>query len=344
MSDFTVAIAPWKENAAFVYSVTYDEATIDVLTNVYPIHQEYDMPGHVCAVSGYLGTERLYRGTSMREIFHMSAEQLHFLIARGWTVSSHSHSHPPTGQEGIDLDMEVQVSKWELEKATGSPVRLFTYWNDLALFDRILPHAKAAGYLGALSIGYPFNTPDFDRWNIARGTLGRDLEGWLEEPLVSLYSHSRDAFPGKLTREKTAGRWLVDITHIVAHRLPRACPESLWNRCSTPDILESRLQEVRALWGDRLWAAVPEAVLDYALMRRAARLAVQRVSPECFTCTVSLDPVPEAVSRRELTFRADIPWQRAEINRGKVSAFMQEGLLTWTAEARDGTQFAVRAA
>jgi len=229
-------IAPWKGDAQFVYSMTYDEATIDALVNAYPIHQEQGVPGHVCAVSGYLGTQRPERGTSMREVFHMSAEQLRFLVARGWTVSSHSHSHPSTNQVGIDLDLEVRVSKHELEKALGSPVRLVTYWNDLALVDQILPRAKEAGYLGILSIGYPFNEPDFDVWGIARATIGRDLEGWFQEPLQSLYHHTRDALPGHLTREQTRGKWLVDLTHIVADRLPKACPESLWNRCSTPGI------------------------------------------------------------------------------------------------------------
>jgi peptidoglycan/xylan/chitin deacetylase (PgdA/CDA1 family) len=337
-----VEVAPWKHDAPFVYSITYDEATLDVLVNVYPLHQEYGIPGHVCAVSGYLGSERLRRGTSMRDVFHLSAVQLRFLMARGWTVSSHSHSHPPTNQEGLDLDLEVRVSREELEAALGAPVRLFTHWNDLRLRERILPLARQAGYLGALSIGYPLNPPEFDAWDIGRGTLGRDLEGWLQEPLATVYRHTRDAFPGQLTRAATQGRWLVDLTHIVAERLPPACPPSLWNRCVTPAILAARLAEVRALWGDRVWAAVPEEVLDYARLRRAASVSLEPAGPEGLLCRVSLQAVPAGLQCRELTLRARVPWPSARVDGGRVPSAVREGWLVWTCEVADQACFALR--
>ena len=351
MSDAPVVeIADWKHDAQFVYSMTYDEATICAIVNAYPIHAHFgtEIPGHVCAVSGYLGTQRIERGTSMREVFHMSPEQLRFLIDRGWTVSSHSHSHCPTDQEGIDLDLEVRLSKWELEQATGAPVRLFAYWNNLALADQILPRARDAGYLGILSIGHPFNGPDFDEWDIARGTVGRDMEMWLQEPTQSMYHHTRDAFPGQLTRENTRGKWLVDITHLVVDRLPPASPDSLWNRCSTPAIVEARLREVRELWGDRLWAAVPEDVVDYTLMRRAASVTVEQPSADRTVCTVHLASIPEAVQRRELTFRASVPWSAAEVSvvgadssatAAPVPSEVRQGVLLWTAAVYDGVRF-----
>lgn len=337
-----VEVAPWKYDAPAVYSATYDEATLDVLVNVYPLHQEYGIPGHVCAVSGYLGAERLRRGTSMREVFHLSAGQLRFLLARGWTVSSHSHSHPPTAQEGLDLDLEVRISKEELETATGAAVRLFTFWNDLRLKEQILPLAREAGYVGALSIGYPFNSPDFDVWDIGRGTLGRDLESWIQEPLATMYCHTREAFPGQLSQERMRGSWLVDLTHIVAERLPPACPPSLWNRCITPTILEARLREVRQLWGDRLWAAVPEDVVDYARLRRAAQVGLEQAGPECLLCRVSLPVAPEGVRCRELTFRARVPWQSARVEEGRIPSRFQDGWVVWTAEVSDQTCFALK--
>lgn len=345
--DVSVQIAPWKYDASFVYSMTYDEATIDAIVNSYPIHQEHGIPGHVCAVSGYLGTQRLERGTSMREVFHMSAEQLRFLLDRGWTVSSHSHSHPPTNLEAVDLDLEVRLSKWELEQATGRPVMIFTIWNNLALADQIVPAAQNAGYLGVLSIAHPFNPPDYDVWAIGRGTIGRDLEGWLTEPTASAYRHTRAAFPGRLTREATRGTWLVDLTHIVADRHPRACPPSLWNRCSTPAIVDARLREVRALWGDDLWATVPEDVLQYTLLRRAARLEVSTPAPDQAECLVRLGPLPAAMESRALTFRAELPWRRATVAyasntpppNARIESRMIENVFTWTASVEDGTRF-----
>jgi len=334
-----VEIAPWKYDAPFVYSITYDEATIDAISNSYPIHQEYDIPGHVCAVSGYLGTQRIERGTSMREVFHMSPEQLRFLADRGWTVSSHSHSHCPTGQEGIDLDLEVRVSKIELEKALGTPVRLLAFWNDLAIEDQIRPIAQQAGYLGILGIAHPFNGPDFDVWHIARGTVGRDMEMWVAEPIASMYHHTREAFPGNLTRENTRGKWLVDITHLVVNRLPKACGEGLWNRCSTPAMLDARLSEVRALWGEDVWAAVPEDVVEYTLLRRAATPMASQPDEGRIVCTVRLNALPAGLQSRELSFTAHVPWSSVRVNGGAIPAGLRDGVALWTAAVHDGAQF-----
>lgn len=296
------------------------------------------MPGHVCAVSGYLGTERLRRGTSMREVFHMSAEQLRFLIERGWTVSSHSHTHCPTKQAGIDLDLEVRISKEELEKATGQPVRLFTLWNDLSLATQIAPLVKQAGYLGILSVGYPFNPPEYDVWSINRGTVGRDLEGWLSERRVAIFHHTADAFPGRLTRDKTQGCWLVDVTHIVADRLPKACPASLWNRCSTPSIIAARFREIRELWGDDLWAAVPEDVVEYTMLRRATQLITELTMPERIVCRLHVDPLP-ALACRELSFCATLPWPGASVNNGAVPVTVKAGKLVFTMPVCDEATF-----
>ena len=342
-TDIHVELTPWKYDAQFVYSMTYDEGTIDAICNSFPIHEEHDIPGHVCTVSGHLGQQRLERGTSMREVFYMNPEQLRFLINKGWTISSHSHTHVPTDQEGIDLDLEVRLSKWELEKATGAPVRLFAYWGNLRIADKILPVAQAAGYQGMLSIGYPWNTSEFDVWDIMRATIGRDLEGWLQEPSASLYRHTRDAFPGELRKEATRGHWLVDISHIVVDRLPAANGPGLWNRCMTPAILDARLREVRALWGNELWATVPEEVVEYTLLRRAASVSVTADGSDRATCTVSLNGLRDDVISRELTFSAQTPWRNATVNDGSISSQMNDGTLVWTAAVEDGTKFVLTA-
>ncbi len=341
--DISVEVTPWKYDAQFVYSMTYDEGTLDAIVNSFPIHEEHDIPGHVCTVSGHLGQQRLVRGTSMREVFYMNPEQLRFLINKGWTISSHSHTHVPTNQDGIDLDLEVRLSKWELEKATEQPVRLFAYWGNLRIAHKILPVAKEAGYQGLLSIGYPFNTSDYDEWAIMRGTIGRDLEGWLQEPSVSLYHHTRNAFPGELRQETTRGLWLVDISHIVVDRLPKANGPGLWNRCMTPSILDARLREVRALWGNDLWATVPEEVVEYTLLRRAAAVTVTSNGTDRATCTVNLNGLRDDVTARELTFRAQTPWRNATVNGGAISAQMKDGTLVWTATVEDGTKFVLSA-
>ena len=272
----------------------------------------------------------------------MSPEQLRFLVARGWTVSSHSHSHPPTNQEGIDLDMEVRISREELAKALGAPVRLFAYWNNLAIADRILPVAQETGYLGILSIGNPFNDDAYDVWDIKRGTMGRDLDMWLREPTQLMYHHTVDAFPGHLTRENTRGKWLVDITHIVAERLPAANSDRLWNRCSTPAILDARLREVSELWpSDELWATVPEDVIEYTLLRRAATVATRNLRSDSAECTVKLEPLPSGIQSTELTFKATGAWSDLSVNDGAVSVHRKDDAFLWTMPVHDGDRFTI---
>ena len=341
--ELAVEVAPWKHDAQFVYSVTYDEGTLDALVNSYPIHEEHGIPGHICQVTGFLGKQRLDRGTSLFDVFYLNEDQIRFLVDRGWTFSSHSHSHVPTGQKGIDLDMEVRLSKHELERATGRSVDIITYWGNTALKDQIVPIAKEAGYLGVLSIDYPLNSPDFDVWDIGRGTIGRDLDGWVDNPSTAQYRHTKDAFPGHLTRENSRGKWLVDLTHVIADRLPPRVPESAWNRCCTPEILDSRLREVRQLWGDELWATVPEDVVHYTLLRRSAEVGVESLGPDRAACTVRLDELPDAVSRRELTFRAFTKWQGMRINGGTVDVRSVNGAFVWTAPVVDGTEFILEA-
>ena len=176
-----------------------------------------------------------------------------------------------------------------------------------------------------------------------RGTIGRDLEGWLQEPSVSLYHHTRDAFPGELRQETTRGLWLVDISHIVVDRLPKANGPGLWNRCMTPSILDARLREVRALWGNDLWATVPEEVVEYTLLRRAAAVTVASNGTDRATCTVNLNGLRDDVTARELTFRANTPWRNATVNGGAISAQMKDGTLVWTATVEDGTKFVLSA-
>jgi hypothetical protein len=125
----------------------------------------------------------------------------------------------------------------------------------------------------------------------------------------------------------------------------------MWNRCSTPAIVDARLHEVRALWGDKLWAAVPEDVLEYTLLRRAARLEVSSPAPDRAECLVRLAPLPAAVEARELTFRAEVPWHRATVayapgtpaDTARIDSRMIERVLTWTASVEDGTRFVLRA-
>ena len=49
-----LTICPWKHNKTWVYSITYDEALVDLHQFAIPIHGEYGIPGHVEVVVGQL--------------------------------------------------------------------------------------------------------------------------------------------------------------------------------------------------------------------------------------------------------------------------------------------------
>ena len=96
----SVEVAPWKDNATFVYSVVFDEGTLDCLANAFPLGQQYGIPGDVAVVAGQLGEKRHVERSSLNDYFHMGPEHLKFLLSQGWSISNHSYSHPPSAGTG----------------------------------------------------------------------------------------------------------------------------------------------------------------------------------------------------------------------------------------------------
>lgn len=56
-----------------------------------------------------------------------------------------------------------------------------------------------------------------------------------------------------------------------------------------------------------------------------------------------LEGLPDAVSRRELTFRAAAQWNGMRINGGMVEVRAVDGAFVWTAPVADGTEFILEA-
>ena len=78
----SLRICNWKHGKRWVYSITYDEALIELHRFAVPIHEEYGVPGHVEAVVGHLGAVRQIGNSSYNGFRHMSGEELRDLIAR----------------------------------------------------------------------------------------------------------------------------------------------------------------------------------------------------------------------------------------------------------------------
>ena len=287
-----VEVAPWKDDAAFVYSVVFDEGTIDCLANAFPVGQQYGIAGDVAVVAGQLGEKRHVERSSLNDYFHMGPEHLKFLLSQGWSVSNHSYSHPPLRGPGrIDFAQEVVESYHTLERALGQPAPIFSSWNSFELYDTVRAWVRRVpGYLGltrASNDAEHINPPDFDPFSIWRNRLCEDDEiAYLPEWL------SRRGF----APERVRGQWLVDVTHLVMYKTPQG------HKCISPRALEGRFDQMRTAFGDALWAANPDDVVRYAYLRRHCAPTIEQKSDGRATVTVDFPGLPPQIEEGELTF------------------------------------------
>jgi len=251
-----VEICRWRSDAPFAYSMTYDEGTVDTLANALPIHEQFGFPGHVDVVAGQLGRQRDAAGSSLNEYVHMSAEQLKVLIERGWGVGNHSwshYSHPC--QPGLNLYREVVWSKYRLEDAIEHPVRMFTIPNDTHNWEPVIDLVREH-YLGCVYIEGGPNREGFDLYRIGNGMVAsggfRPRPGWPEEMKTE-----------NLSLDFVEDSWVYETSHLCMWNVPQP-----W-KCVTPEYMTRRFERLSEISDGRLWAATPDDVIDYVLLRRS---------------------------------------------------------------------------
>ena len=252
-----IEICRFPDDAPCAYSMTYDEGFVHVLANALPIHERHGFPGHVDMVAGQLGKPRECLRSSMNGIFHMGAEHLRFLLSCGWSVGSHSYSHYCyPDQPGLDLYREVVLSRHALEDTLGVPVTFFAVPNDAYNYEPALPFIRQAGYRGCHYIDGGLSRDDVEllkipNFMVASGAI-RPRPGWPETLLTE------NLAPGTLD-----GGWLCETTHLVMHDTIQD-----WKN-TTPEALDARFSRITEITDGKVWAAVPEDVIDYILLRRA---------------------------------------------------------------------------
>jgi hypothetical protein len=251
----SVEICKWLNDAPFAYSMTYDEGTVDTMANALPVHEKFGFPGHVDVVAGQLGQRRDALSSSLNDYMHMSAEQLRELLGRGWGVGNHSWSHyiHPC-QPGLDLYREVVWSKYRLEDEIGCPVRIFTIPNDTHNYPPVIELVKQH-YLACAYIDGGLNRDDFDLYKIgncmvASGTF-RPRPEWPEEYKTE-----------NLTLDYVMGGWMYETSHLCMWDVPQD------HKCVTPNYMTERFEKLNEISGGKLWAAKPDDVIDYELLRR----------------------------------------------------------------------------
>ena len=115
----SLRICDWKYGKRWVYSITYDEALVDLHRFAVPYHEECGIPGHLEVVVGQMGEVRRVAGSSFNGYRHMNADELKDLMARGWGVGNHSWTHVFIKPEMVD--QELRVAKEVLEQAIDAP-------------------------------------------------------------------------------------------------------------------------------------------------------------------------------------------------------------------------------
>ena len=170
---------------------------------------------------------------------------------------------------------------------------VFSSWNSFEVYDTVRTWVeRTPGYLAltrASNDAEHTNAPEFDPFSIWRNRLSEDDEiEFLPEWL------SRRGF----APERVQGQWLVDVTHLVMYKTPQG------HKCISPFALEGRFDQMRTIFGDRMWAANPDDVVRYRYLRRHCTLSIVQETEYCATITLRLPQLPTQIVDGALTFLA----------------------------------------
>jgi hypothetical protein len=319
----SLSIATWKYDKSWVYSITYDEALVELDQYVIPHHLEFGIPGHVEVVAGHMGKMRELGLSSFNGLHHRSGQQLKELMEMGWGVGCHSWSH---GMVMDDPVTELLTAKQTIEDAIGKAVTIYSAPGSNAnMTDEILDRVREYGYLGAFGISDNINYPDPDDllW-LNRVTL--------HELFSSTFHSVYDAHKRIRQAQENHG-WIADYCHC-----PLPVPLHMYKDC-TADHHRERFATVTAEGKAECWYANPDDVVDYRYMRRHSRVESSQ-SPGDYT--VRVESLPEQVQLRDLTFRVEgncVPEALTVLVDGVVTpAVPSHGAAIFTVAVKDGTK------
>jgi peptidoglycan/xylan/chitin deacetylase (PgdA/CDA1 family) len=121
--------------------ITFDDGDLDIYQNAFPIMQKMGFVGTFYVVSNRL-----------KSVDFVNVAQLREMVAAGWEIGSHSHSHNDMTLNHNSINSEALGSKKELIDAIGAPVNSFAY-----PFGQIDPvvgnHVASYGYTNGVGLG-----------------------------------------------------------------------------------------------------------------------------------------------------------------------------------------------
>ena len=327
-----ISVSNWKHGKRWVYSITYDEALVDLERFVIPYHEEFGIPGHVEVLVGQLGEIRNLEGSSYDGMRHMGADQLKDLLSRGWGVGNHSWSHLFITPEMVD--QEIRVARDGLEQAIEAPITLYCAPNsNRNMSGHVLLACRDLGYLGAMSVSDGVNLPEDENYWLERTPLVHEMHG----PLFSRHDRFRN-----IDAARAGSGWIIDYCHC-----PIEEPIHINKDCSEAQ-LRQRFETILSEGGDEVWCAVPEEIVFYHLCRRHAVITVEEESPTQQRYRVAFENLPERVTRKELTFEVEVPtdwcnYPQAWVDGAEVVAeVVRPRRLRLTAELGDESDITLR--
>ena len=133
----------------FAVAITFDDSFTSVLENAVPILKKHGLPAGISVPLGNLGQPphwEIPENCSEKNEIVISSDQLSKLDKAGFTILSHSVSHPNlTLVDNDRLQSELQWSKNTLEEILGHEIVGISYPHG-AFDDRVCQFAKKAGY------------------------------------------------------------------------------------------------------------------------------------------------------------------------------------------------------
>jgi peptidoglycan/xylan/chitin deacetylase (PgdA/CDA1 family) len=128
------------------FAITFDDGYVDTFTHAWPILRRFGFTATVFVVAGRVGQRSVWDGDKPWVAPLMSWEQVAESMRMGFSVGSHTMTHPHLGQIPLDdARRELVASRRIHEERLGTPIRTFCYphgdWTDA-----VVREVAAAGY------------------------------------------------------------------------------------------------------------------------------------------------------------------------------------------------------
>ena len=182
--------------------ITFDDSYDSVHRFALPLLKSLEYTATLFIISDFMGKPNTWDVQVGRVATHMSADQIRSALNNGFSIGSHSRTHPDLNSlSDPPLKEELSGSKKALEDAFGVPVDFFAY-----PFGRFNGRVKAAvresGYKAAFTISRPLFSSAFDPFAM---------------PVTGIYSvDSRASFLIKIQRNGFI--WVQDMKDKIINR------------------------------------------------------------------------------------------------------------------------------